>query len=148
VLEDRDGHGNYLPPPATVVVMGPPGVGKSTLIKTLVKLYTNHTIKTVTGPITLVTGKKKSANARITLIECPNDVCAMLDLAKVADLVLLMIDAKFGFEMETFEYLNMLQTGTYVQYARAHVGVVVSFSRLTSAQFLPCIKQTQWDFQK
>jgi ribosome biogenesis protein BMS1 len=28
----------------------------------------------------------------------------------VADLVLLMIDAKFGFEMEQFELLNMLQT--------------------------------------
>jgi ribosome biogenesis protein BMS1 len=27
----------------------------------------------------------------------------------VADLVLLMVDASFGFEMETFEFLNMLQ---------------------------------------
>ncbi|KAJ1554170.1 Glycoside hydrolase 2 (Mannanase, beta-galactosidase), partial [Nowakowskiella sp. JEL0078] len=34
----------------------------------------------------------------------------MLDIAKVADLVLLLIDASFGFEMETFEYLNILQT--------------------------------------
>ena len=33
----------------------------------------------------------------------------MTDLSKVADLVLLMIDASYGFEMETFEYLNMLQ---------------------------------------
>ena len=33
-----------------------------------------------------------------------------LDVAKVADLVLLMVDAKFGFEMETFEFLNILQT--------------------------------------
>ena len=31
------------------------------------------------------------------------------DLAKIADLVLLMIDASFGFEMETFEFLNILQ---------------------------------------
>ena len=30
--------------------------------------------------------------------------------AQVADLVLLMVDAKFGFEMEQFELLNMLQT--------------------------------------
>ena len=29
--------------------------------------------------------------------------------AKVADLVLLMVDGSFGFEMETFEFLNMLQ---------------------------------------
>jgi ribosome biogenesis protein BMS1 len=34
----------------------------------------------------------------------------MLDCAKIADLVLLCVDAKFGFEMETFEFLNVLQT--------------------------------------
>jgi ribosome biogenesis protein BMS1 len=33
----------------------------------------------------------------------------MIDIAKVADLVLLLIDASFGFEMETFEILNVLQ---------------------------------------
>ena len=33
----------------------------------------------------------------------------MLDVAKVADLVLLLVDASFGFEMETFEFLNILQ---------------------------------------
>jgi ribosome biogenesis protein BMS1 len=103
---------NDMPPPAVVVVMGPKGVGKSTLIKSLVKLYTNHTLKTTAGPITVVTGKKKSAaNSRVTFIECPSDdTGAMMDLAKIADLVLLLIDAKFGFEMETFEFLNMLQT--------------------------------------
>ena len=34
----------------------------------------------------------------------------MIDIAKVADLILLMIDASFGFEMEHFEFLNILQT--------------------------------------
>jgi hypothetical protein len=33
----------------------------------------------------------------------------MTDLSKVADLVLLMVDASYGFEMETFEFLNQLQ---------------------------------------
>jgi ribosome biogenesis protein BMS1 len=94
-------------PPSVVVVAGPPGVGKSTVIRSLVKLYTNNNLKTITGPITVVTGKSK----RITLLECPsNDATAMLDCAKVADLVLLCVDAKFGFEMETFEFLNVLQT--------------------------------------
>lgn len=60
----------------------------------------------MTGPITVVTG----GNKRITLLECPNDTAAMLDCAKIADLVLLCVDAKFGFEMETFEFLNVLQT--------------------------------------
>lgn len=33
----------------------------------------------------------------------------MIDAAKFADLVLLVIDASFGFGMETFEFLNLLQ---------------------------------------
>ena len=59
----------------------------------------------VLGPVTIVCGKKK----RMTFYECPDDLCSMLDLAKIADLVLLMVDGSFGFEMETFEFLNMCQ---------------------------------------
>ena len=33
----------------------------------------------------------------------------MIDTAKVADLVLLLVDASYGFEMETFEFLNICQ---------------------------------------
>jgi ribosome biogenesis protein BMS1 len=33
---------------------------------------------------------------------------AMIDLAKIADLALLLIDASIGFEMETFEFLCLL----------------------------------------
>jgi ribosome biogenesis protein BMS1 len=94
-------------PPSLIVVMGPKGVGKSTLIRSLVKMYTNHNLTTITGPITVITGKKK----RITLFECPSDdTAAMIDCSKIADLVLLCVDAKFGFEMESFEFLNLLQT--------------------------------------
>mmetsp|Transcript_9528 Transcript_9528/g.17318 ORF Transcript_9528/g.17318 Transcript_9528/m.17318 type:complete len:1164 (+) Transcript_9528:3-3494(+) len=105
-LDDRRAQDASMAPPSMVVVMGPPGVGKSTLIRSLVKMYTNHNLTTVTGPITVVTGRQR----RITLFECPNDTAAMLDCAKIADLVLLCVDAKFGFEMETFEFLNVLQT--------------------------------------
>lgn len=103
---DRRSNVQHETPPSLVVVMGPSGVGKSTLIRSLVKFYTNHNLTTITGPVTVVTGKNK----RITLFECPNDTAAMLDCAKIADLVLLCVDAKFGFEMETFEFLNILQT--------------------------------------
>ncbi|CAL1713042.1 unnamed protein product [Somion occarium] len=34
----------------------------------------------------------------------------MIDIAKIADLVLLMVDGSYGFEMETFEFLNILQS--------------------------------------
>jgi ribosome biogenesis protein BMS1 len=94
-----------LPPPALVVVMGPKGCGKSTLIRSLVKIYSGQNMADTVGPITVVAGRKR----RITLFECPLDLYSMTDLAKVADLVLVMVDASYGFEMETFEYLNLLQ---------------------------------------
>lgn len=92
------------PPPVIVAVMGPPGTGKSTLIKSLVRRYSKYTVSQITGPITVVAGKKR----RITFLECPNDLSSMIDVAKIADLVLLLIDANFGFEMETMEFLNIL----------------------------------------
>lgn len=92
------------PPPIICTIVGPSGTGKTTLIKSLVKRYTKHTLTTIQGPITVVTGKRR----RITFIECNNDVNSMVDLAKVADIVLLMIDGNFGFEMETMEFLNIL----------------------------------------
>lgn len=94
------------PPPVIVAVVGPPKVGKTTLIKSLVKYYTRHGLNSATGPITIVSGKKR----RITLIECNNDINSMIDVSKIADLVLLMVDASFGFEMELFEFLNICQS--------------------------------------
>jgi ribosome biogenesis protein BMS1 len=83
------------PPPIVVALVGPPGVGKSTLIKSLVRRYSKQTLNDIKGPVTVVAGK----NRRITFVECNNDLNSMLDVGKVADLVLLLIDGSFGFEM-------------------------------------------------
>ncbi|XP_018428934.1 PREDICTED: ribosome biogenesis protein BMS1 homolog [Nanorana parkeri] len=93
------------PPPVVVVVVGPPKVGKSTLIRCLIKNFTKQKLSEIRGPVTIVSGKKR----RLTIIECGCDINTMIDLAKVADLVLMLIDASFGFEMETFEFLNICQ---------------------------------------
>ncbi|KAL3506624.1 hypothetical protein ACH5RR_032006 [Cinchona calisaya] len=93
------------PAPFVVVVQGPPKVGKSLVIKSLVKHYTKHNLPEVRGPITIVSGKQR----RLQFVECPNDINGMIDAAKVADLALLLIDGSYGFEMETFEFLNILQ---------------------------------------
>jgi ribosome biogenesis protein BMS1 len=58
----------------------------------------------ITGPISVRAGK-----GRFTFIECPNDLNSFMDTAKVVDVVLLLIDASVGFEMETFEFLNVIQ---------------------------------------
>jgi ribosome biogenesis protein BMS1 len=34
----------------------------------------------------------------------------MIDLAKVADICILIIDASLGFEMETFEFLSLMKS--------------------------------------
>ncbi|KAL6896324.1 hypothetical protein GGI43DRAFT_113268 [Trichoderma evansii] len=91
-------------PPRLVAIVGPPGVGKTTLLKSLVRRYAKETLSDPQGPITVVTSKKQ----RLTFMECPNELEAMVDVAKVADIILLMIDGNYGFEMETMEFLNIL----------------------------------------
>lgn len=47
------------PPPIMVAVVGPKGVGKSTLIRSLVKHYVKTNVSDCTGPISIVTGKNR-----------------------------------------------------------------------------------------
>lgn len=44
------------PPPVLVAVVGPPGVGKSTVIRSLVHHYTRQNLTHIHGPITVVSG--------------------------------------------------------------------------------------------
>ncbi len=52
-------------------------------------------------------------NQRLTFYECPNDMNAMIDLSKIADIALVMIDTSVGFEMDTFEFLSLLKNHGY-----------------------------------
>ena len=45
------------PPPAIVMVAGPPRVGKSTLISSLIKNYTRQSVVDAKGPVTIVSGE-------------------------------------------------------------------------------------------
>ena len=131
-LVDRSAEA-VVPPPYVVVVVGPPGVGKSTLIQSLVKQWTKQTISNILGPITVVTGKKR----RLTIIECPQDMNAMCDLSKVADLVLLLVDGSFGFQMETFEFLNMCQSHGFPRV----IGVLTHLDSFTNIATLRRVKK-------
>ena len=46
------------PPPVIIAVVGPPGTGKSTLIKSLIRRLTKTTLTEINGPITVVSGKE------------------------------------------------------------------------------------------
>ncbi|KAI0643103.1 hypothetical protein C8Q79DRAFT_916230 [Trametes meyenii] len=122
------------PPPVIVAVVGPPGVGKTTLMKSLIRRYTKQTLNHIQGPVTVVSGKKK----RITFIECNNDLNSMIDVGKIADLVLLMIDGSYGFEMETFEFLNILQSHGFPKV----IGVLTHLDLIKKAATLKDTKKT------
>lgn len=98
------------------------------------KRYTRHNLNEVLGPITVVSGKKR----RLTFIECSNDLNSMIDVAKVADLILLMIDGSYGFEMETFEFLNILQSHGFPRI----LGVLTHLDTFVSAEKLKNTKKT------
>ena len=51
------------PPPVVVAVVGPPKVGKSTLISSLVKNYSRQTLTDVKGPVTVVSGGRREGEA-------------------------------------------------------------------------------------
>ena len=101
---EEDGEEDNLDPPFVIVVQGSMESGKTTLIKSLVHHFTKQKVTEVKGTITLRTNR----NQRITFLECPTNMQAMVDVAKIADLALLCVDASIGFEMETFEFLCLL----------------------------------------
>lgn len=66
------------PPPVVVVVVGPPKVGKSTVIKCLIKNFTRQKLVEIRGPVTIVSGENKdrNANASFVLLTCLAGMCS------------------------------------------------------------------------
>ncbi|CAH8851293.1 unnamed protein product [Trichobilharzia szidati] len=101
-------HSRYVsqvPAPYVVAVVGPPKSGKSTLLRGLLKHFAHLSLGVLKGPVTVVVGKKE----RFTFIECGCDINSMLDAAKIADVVLLLVNVRAGLEMYHFEFINMVQ---------------------------------------
>ena len=98
-------------PPLIIMVQGGHSSGKTTLIKSLVKYYTNQNITSFKGSITV----RNSKNQRLTFIECPNDISSLDDCSKIVDVAILLIDARVGFEMETFEFISLLKNHGFTQ---------------------------------
>ncbi|CDU16094.1 asparagine and aspartate rich protein 2, putative [Plasmodium yoelii] len=96
----------YKNSPIIVAVHGPKGVGKSTLIKSIIKYYVGININEINKPISIFTKNLK----RYTFIEINDDILHMIDIAKIADICLLVIDGNFGFELETLEFTSILNT--------------------------------------
>ena len=98
-------------PPLIIMIQGGHSSGKTTLIKSLVKYYTNQNINSFKGSITV----RNSKNQRLTFIECPNDISSLDDCSKIVDVAILLIDARVGFEMETFEFISLLKNHGFTQ---------------------------------
>ncbi|KAH0573441.1 Ribosome biogenesis protein BMS1 [Spironucleus salmonicida] len=93
-----------LPPPDVVAVIGPAQSGKTTIVKQLIKQWTGVQVTPI-GPVTVSASKTK----RITIFDVPSNIPAVLDAARVADLVIIVINAEKDIETDVFEYLNVLQ---------------------------------------
>ena len=81
------------------------------LLKSPVRHYAKQTLNEAKGLITVVNCMIK----RLTFVECNDDLNhdSMIDIGKIADLVLIMVDGCFSFKMvctihlqKTFEFLN------------------------------------------
>lgn len=88
----------------------------------------------------MVTGKHR----RLTLLEVPNEINAMIDAAKIADLVLFMIDASCGLEMEHFEFISICQAHGVPKFmpVLTHMDVIKNKTQLREKQKL--IKHRLW----
>eukprot|EP00835_Amoeboradix_gromovi_P000895 NODE_34_length_31639_cov_0.254375.p1 type:complete len:934 gc:universal NODE_34_length_31639_cov_0.254375:18924-16123(-) len=93
-------------PPYVVAIQGPPGAGKSTLLRGLIKRYSSQNIPNIQGPVTVVCNKTR----RITFIQVENTIESLIDTSKIADIVILMVNAKDGLDMSTMEYIHCLQS--------------------------------------
>ncbi|SCM03752.1 asparagine and aspartate rich protein 2, putative [Plasmodium chabaudi adami] len=96
----------YKNSPLIIAIHGPKGVGKSTLMKSIIKHYVGININEIDRPISIFTKNLK----RYTFIEINDDILHMIDVAKIADICLLVIDGSFGFELETLEFTSILNT--------------------------------------
>ncbi|KAG0641921.1 ribosome biogenesis protein, partial [Tuber brumale] len=92
------------PPPLIVAVTGPAGAGKPSLVQSLVKRYTKHTLSSIQCPTTVATRQKRPQTFR----QCQNLHTSIFDISNIADVVLLLIDRNFGFAIKTLEVFNVI----------------------------------------
>lgn len=74
-------------------------------IKCLIKSYVRQPLTDIVGPATVVSNKK----GRVTFMACNNNINSMIGTARVANVVLLLIGASSGFEMDIYKFLNICQ---------------------------------------
>lgn len=98
------------------------------------KHYSKRSVGAIRGPITVVASKSR----RLTFVECSQEASIMLDLAKIADLVITMIDGEKGLELGTFEFINILQVHGFPRI----IGVLSKLDLYKESKHLKKFKKT------
>ncbi|KAM0671640.1 Glycoside hydrolase 2 Mannanase beta-galactosidase [Ordospora colligata] len=123
-------------PPTFVSVVGPPSSGKSTLVRSMVKYFTQKLVDKIVGPVTVSCAKMR----RITMFEPKTDIHQFIDVSKISDAVVFVIDASVGLEMETFEFLTLL-----ISHGLSKIMCVVTHvDRKTNPKHLKSMKKRIW----
>ena len=55
------------PPPIVVAIIGPPKVGKSTLLRCLIKNFTKQKLSEIRGPVTVVAGMSNTLSFKYSV---------------------------------------------------------------------------------
>lgn len=89
--------------PPVITLIGPPGSGKSTLLESIVGNYFKKS--KCNRQITM-----KVKNRRYTFYECPSDIEHVIDAIKISDMIIFLVNLRFGLQKDTFEAINMMNS--------------------------------------
>ena len=88
-----------------ISIVGPRKSGKTTFINSLANSIQSEQRLMVKQYMSLITKNGR----KFLFIESTSDTLDLLNLSKISDIVVFMVDGYFGLELETFEFINFIR---------------------------------------